>query len=80
MLVASMTNFGVPYIVVEDGDYPKNRELYLRHSFEVRNWISNMQKIFRSARSVGQACSHRDSGRSKKLLSYDGEKNSQTFI
>jgi len=33
-LVASMTNFGHPYIVVEDGDYRRNRELYLRHSYE----------------------------------------------
>jgi stage V sporulation protein R len=34
MLVASMTNFGQPYIVVEDGDYSRNHELYLRHCFE----------------------------------------------
>ncbi|MFN0070091.1 MAG: SpoVR family protein [Chloroflexota bacterium] len=33
-IVASMTNFGRPYLVVEDGDYRKNGELYLRHQFE----------------------------------------------
>jgi stage V sporulation protein R len=33
-LVASMTNFGHPYIVVEDGDYRGNHELYLRHCME----------------------------------------------
>jgi stage V sporulation protein R len=33
-LVASMTNFGQPYIVVEDGDYRGNHELYLRHRME----------------------------------------------
>jgi stage V sporulation protein R len=33
-LVASMTNFGQPYIVVEDGDYRRNGELYLKHCFE----------------------------------------------
>ena len=27
----SMTNFGQPYIVVEDGDYRGRRELYLKH-------------------------------------------------
>jgi stage V sporulation protein R len=27
----SMTNFGQPYIVVEDGDYRSHRELYLKH-------------------------------------------------
>jgi stage V sporulation protein R len=33
-LVASMANFGDPYIVVEDGDYKQNGELYLKHHFE----------------------------------------------
>ncbi len=33
-LVANMTNFGFPYIVVADGDYNGNRELYLKHSYE----------------------------------------------
>ncbi|MGB8510453.1 MAG: SpoVR family protein [Pyrinomonadaceae bacterium] len=33
-LVANMTNFGFPYIVVADGDYDGNRELYLKHSYE----------------------------------------------
>lgn len=33
-LVANMTNFGFPVIVVADGDYNRNRELYLRHEFE----------------------------------------------
>ena len=29
-----MTNFGFPYIVVTDGDYRRNRELYLTHRHE----------------------------------------------
>ena len=33
-LVANMTNFGFPYIVVADGDYNRNRELYLKHQYE----------------------------------------------
>jgi stage V sporulation protein R len=33
-LVANMTNFGFPYIVVADGDYGGNRELYLKHQYE----------------------------------------------
>ncbi len=33
-LVANMTNFGFPYIEVVDGDYDRNRELYLRHRYE----------------------------------------------
>ena len=33
-LVANMTNFGFPYIVVADGDYEGRRELYLNHRYE----------------------------------------------
>jgi stage V sporulation protein R len=33
-LVSNMTNFGFPYIVVADGDYNRNRELYLKHEYE----------------------------------------------
>jgi stage V sporulation protein R len=33
-LVSNMTNFGFPYLQVEDGDYNGNRELYLKHSYE----------------------------------------------
>jgi stage V sporulation protein R len=33
-LVSNMTNFGFPYIVVADGDYNGNRELYLKHEYE----------------------------------------------
>lgn len=33
-LVADMTNLGFPYIEVLDGDYNRNRELYLRHRYE----------------------------------------------
>jgi stage V sporulation protein R len=33
-LVANMTNFGFPHIVVADGDYNGNRELYLKHQYE----------------------------------------------
>lgn len=33
-LVSNMTNFGFPYIEVEDGDYNGNRELYMKHRYE----------------------------------------------
>ena len=36
-MVESMTNFGLPYIVVEDGDYRGRRELYLRHYHDGRD-------------------------------------------
>ncbi len=33
-LVSNMTNFGFPYLEVEDGDYNGNRELYIKHRYE----------------------------------------------
>ena len=33
-ILAGMTNFGQPYIVVEDGDHRRSRELYLKHCHE----------------------------------------------
>jgi stage V sporulation protein R len=33
-ILAGMTNFGQPYIVVEDGDFRRSRELYLKHAHE----------------------------------------------
>ena len=33
-LVSNMTNFGFPYLEVQDGDYNGNRELYLKHRYE----------------------------------------------
>jgi len=33
-LVSMRVNGGFPYIVVEDGDYQRNGELYLKHSYE----------------------------------------------
>jgi stage V sporulation protein R len=33
-LVESMTNFGAPVVMVEDGDYDRHRELYLKHYYD----------------------------------------------
>jgi stage V sporulation protein R len=33
-IVASMTNFGYPYLVIEDADYHRNSELLIKHYFE----------------------------------------------
>lgn len=35
-LVDSMTNFGFPYLMVEDGDYRRARELYVKHCYDGR--------------------------------------------
>ena len=33
-ILTSLTNFGQPYIIVENGDHHRNRELLLKHCFE----------------------------------------------
>lgn len=33
-LVNMRTNGGFPYLMVEDGDYKKNGELYIKHFYE----------------------------------------------
>jgi len=83
MLVASMTNFGVPYIVVEDGDYRRNRELYLRHCYEgqeldLRYAERTMQAIY----DLWGRPVHVETvvdGR-KMLISFDGQKATQIYI
>jgi stage V sporulation protein R len=45
-LVASRVNGGFPYLVVSDGDYLKNGELYLKHRFEETELeISSLEKV-----------------------------------
>jgi stage V sporulation protein R len=51
-LVHGLTNFGQPYIVVEDGDYKGNGELFLRHCFEGQELDMNyaqrtLEQVFR---------------------------------
>ena len=33
-LVANMTNFGFPYLIIADADYNNNRELFIKHAYE----------------------------------------------
>ena len=33
-IVRSLTSYGIPYVAVEDGDFKRNRELYLKHYFD----------------------------------------------
>ncbi|MHB8990048.1 MAG: SpoVR family protein [Chloroflexota bacterium] len=83
MLVASMTNFGVPYIVVEDGDHRRNRELYLRHSYEgqeldIKYAERTLQAVFDLwGRPVHVETVVEDR---KLLISYDGQRHTQTYM
>jgi stage V sporulation protein R len=79
-LVANMTNFGFPYIVVADGDYNRNRELYLQHKYEgaeldekyARKTLEHLRKLW--GRTV-----HLETVIDDELvvMSFDGEEHTE---
>ncbi|MFE5318705.1 SpoVR family protein [Paenibacillus sp. NPDC056579] len=82
-LVYSRVNGGFPYIVVENGDYEKNGELYLRHSFEgleldlkyVERTLPYIQKLW------GKTVHLETTVESKQVLfTYDGKKHNRKFL
>jgi stage V sporulation protein R len=80
-LVASMTNFGFPYIVVEDGDFRRNRELYLRHCHDGRDLdVKYAQKTLQQTYLLWGRPVHLETilDEKKAIFSYDGEKDSVT--
>jgi len=82
-LVDSMTNFGFPYIVVEDGDHRGNRELYLKHRFEGREMdIPYAEKTLQHVYRLWGRPVHLETVVEGKptLLSYDGKTNSTTTL
>ena len=75
-MVASMTNFGQPYIVVEDGDYHRNRELYLAHRCDGRELdLDYAQKTLHYLQQLWGRTVHLETVMDEKtvVLSYDGE-------
>ena len=79
-LVANMTNFGFPYIEVVDGDYDRNRELYLKHRYEgveldlnyARKTIENVYKLW--GRDVHLESTVDDES---FVMHFDGEEHSE---
>jgi stage V sporulation protein R len=74
----SMTNFGFPYIVVEDGDYHGNRELYLKHRFDGQELdLGYAQKTLRHLHLLWGRPVHLETIVKEKpaVLSFDGEKD-----
>src|SRR5438046_2339006 len=77
-ITQSMTNFGFPYIVVEDGDYRGNRELYLKHRFDGQELdLSHAQKTLRHLHLLWGRPVHLETVVKEKpaVLSFDGEKD-----
>jgi stage V sporulation protein R len=77
-LVGSMTNFGFPYIVVEDGDFRRNRELYLKHCHDGRDLdLKYAQKTLQQTYLLWGRPVHLETilEDKKTVFSFDGEKD-----
>ena len=82
-LLEEMTNFGNPTIVVEDGDYHHNRELYLVHRHEGRDLDTvYADKTLQYLHQIWGRPVHIETilEGDRLLLSYDGTKSSRTEL
>ncbi|HLX41744.1 MAG TPA: SpoVR family protein, partial [Ktedonobacteraceae bacterium] len=82
-IVASMTNFGYPYLVVDNGDYHGNRELYIKHLFEGQELdLIYGEKTLQHVYTLWGRPVHLETLYEGKriLLSYDGERNTKTSL
>ncbi|MBI2955315.1 MAG: SpoVR family protein [Chloroflexi bacterium] len=78
MLVNAAVTMGQPCIVVEDGDYHGNRELYLKHMYEGQALdLAYAEKTLRQVHVLWRRTVHLETVIDGKrvLLSYDGAKN-----
>ncbi len=83
MIVTGMNNFGYPYIVVEDGDYRRSRELYLKHMYEDQEIdIDYAEKTLRYVYQLWKRPVHLETVLNGKgiVLTYDGEKNTKHVL
>ncbi len=79
-LVANMTNFGFPYIVVADGDYNRNRELYLKHSYEGAELDGNYaRKVLEHVHALWGRSVHLETivDDERVVMHYDGEEHDE---
>jgi len=82
-IVASMTNFGSPYLVIDNGDYRGNSELYIKHLFEgqeldlvyAEKTLQYMYQLW--GRPVHLETVYEDK---RILLTYDGERNTKSTL
>jgi stage V sporulation protein R len=82
-LVDSMTNFGTPVIKVEDGDYRRRHELYLKHYYDGKPLDTDYTaRTLRNIQFLWGMPVHLETivDDDKVLLSYDGETFEQTVM
>lgn len=80
-LVGNMTNFGFPYIEVLDGDYRRNRELYLRHRYEGAELDGKYaHKVLEYVYKLWGRPVHLETvvEEEKRVMRYDGEDHSES--
>jgi stage V sporulation protein R len=80
-LVSNMTNFGFPYIEVADGDYNRNRELFLRHRYESAELdLAYAKKVLEYVYKLWGRPVHLEtmSEEETTILHYDGEMHSES--
>ncbi len=82
-IVGSMTNFGYPYLVIDNGDYHGNRELYIKHLSEGQELDLNYaEKTLQYVYTMWGRPVHLETVYEGKriLLTYDGERNSKSTL
>ena len=82
-IVASLTNFGYPYLVIDNGDYRGNSELYIKHLFEGQELdLVYAEKTLQYVYQLWGRPVHLETVYEDKriLLSYDGERNTKSTL
>ena len=82
-IVASLTNFGYPYLVIDNGDYRGNSELYIKHLFEGQELdLVYAEKTLQHVYQLWGRPVHLETVYEDKriLLSYDGERNTKSTL
>lgn len=82
-IVKSLTTYGIPYIVVEDGDHRRSRELYLKHCFEGDELdLKYAEKTLAQVHAIWDRTVHLETVVEDKptLLTYDGDRHSRTTL
>lgn len=82
-IVSSLSNCGYPYVVVQDGDFNKRGELYLKHNYEGAELdVFYLEKTLPHVYTLWGRPAHLETVLDNKpvLFSYNGEKSSKKFL
>lgn len=82
-MVDGMTNFGVPVITVEDGDYKRHGELYLKHAHDGKDIdMEYAERVLRAIHRLWGRPVHLETRLEDEatLLSFDGKESAQEAL